>query len=147
MDEMDDALAFAQGRTAPAGEPIAVHVSAEIETVVPEMLSRYQCADDAVRHAREALRSGGAVELNSASPDYIRSWWEFQDTVSVATLTQDDREIQLLIDAWVDFAEKSHESNGSPAYDLGLTTARSMQTRFSDRTMEPDALFRDRPKP
>lgn len=146
MDEADDALAFANGRTAPGGQQIAIHASAEITTVVPEVLTRYQLADDAVRLAREALRSGGAVELNRASPDYIRAWMEFSDMLASATLTQDDREIQLLIDAWLEFAEENHESNGAPAYDLGLTIAQSMQTRFADRTMEPGAIFDAQPK-
>ncbi|MCS4089713.1 hypothetical protein [Rhizobium sp. BK176] len=146
IDESEEALAFAEGRTAPAGEEIAIHVSAEITTVVSELLSRYHVADDAVRHATEALRSGGAVELNRASPDYIRSWMNFQEALASATLTQDDREIQLLVDAWVEFAEENHESNGAPAYDLGLTIAQAMQTRFADRTMEPGTIFQNRPK-
>jgi hypothetical protein len=146
MDEVDDALAFANGRIAPAGDEVAIHVAAEITTVVPEILTRYHLADDAVRHASEALLSGGAVKLNSASSDYIRAWMDFKDTVATAQLTQDDREIQLLIDAWVEFAEENHESNGAPAYDLDLNIARSIQSRFADRTMEPGAIFGNRPK-
>ncbi|MBY3151083.1 hypothetical protein HFO56_01490 [Rhizobium laguerreae] len=146
MDELDQALAFANGRTQTQGEEVEIRVSAEIHVAVPEVLSRYQLADDAVRHASEMQRSGGAVELNRASPDYIRAWMEFSDSVATAHLTQDDAEIQLLIDAWVAFAEEKHESDGAPDYDYGLGIAQSMQARFADRTMEPGAIFNAQPK-
>jgi hypothetical protein len=147
MDELDDALAFANGLTPPTNEQVAITVSAEIHTAVPEMLSRYHLADDAVRHASEMQRSGGAVELNRSSPDYIRAWMEFSEAVAAARLTQDDAEIQLLIDAWVAFAEEKHESDGAPDHDYGLGIAQSMQARFADRTMEPGAIFNAQPKP
>jgi hypothetical protein len=146
MDELDDAVAFANGRTPPPGEEVAITVSADIHTVVSEMLSRYHLADDAVRHASETQRSGGAVELNRVSTDYTRAWTELSEALTAARLTQDDTEIQLLIDAWIAFAEENHESNGAPAHDDGLGIAQSMQSRFWDRTMEPGAIFEARPK-
>jgi hypothetical protein len=146
MDELDGAVTFAQNRPQPPGENVEITVSADIRTVVPELLSRYHLADDAVRHASEMVKSGGATELNRASPDYTRAWMEFSEALAKARLTQDDTEIQLLIDAWIDFAEQNNESNGAPDYDYEQSIAHSMQARFSDRTMEPEAIFAVTPK-
>ncbi|MDW9478866.1 hypothetical protein GOB57_09230 [Sinorhizobium meliloti] len=146
VDELDAALTFARSRPQPPGEYIDITVCASIDARVPEMLSRHHVADDVVRHAARIIREGGYIELNQASPDYVRVWMECSEALAAAKLTPEDTEIHLLIDAWVAFADERHRLNGSPEFDYARGIAYSLQERYTDRTMDPEAIFRAAPK-
>jgi hypothetical protein len=146
IDELDEAVAFAQSRPQPFGEQFQITVCAAIDARTPELLSRHHLANDVVRHAERILYEGGHVELNRASPDYMRTWLAFSEAVAAAKLTPEDTEIQLLIDGWTKFADENNLLNGAPEFDYSRSIAYDLQARFADRTMEPEAIFRSAPK-
>lgn len=146
INELEEAVAFAQNRPQPPGEEIDVTVCAAIDARVPEMLSRTQLADDVIRHAEKVLREGGYTQLNQTTPAYTRAWIAFSEALAAAKLTPEDTEIQLLIDDWTKFADENNALNGAPEHDYARGIAYSLQARFADRTMEPEAIFSARPK-
>ncbi|MCV9963648.1 hypothetical protein OIU34_17245 [Pararhizobium sp. BT-229] len=144
IDELEEAVAFSRNR--PQAEYIDITISAAIDASTPELLSRHHVEDDVLRHAEKILKRGGYIELNQASPEYIRTWTAFSASLAAAKLTPEETEIQLLIDDWTKFADENNLLNGAPEYDYDRGIAYSLQARFADRTMEPEAIFSARPK-
>lgn len=145
IDELEEALTFAQNRT-PLPEDLDITVCAQVDAKAPEMLSRIHLASDVLRHAEKMLREGGNIELNQAFPSYIRRWSAFSDALGFAKLTPEDVHIDILLEAWVDFAEENRAMDGAAAGEYKRGIAHSLQARFADRTMEPDAIFSATPK-
>ncbi|MCZ7861769.1 hypothetical protein O9X98_10295 [Agrobacterium salinitolerans] len=147
IDELDEAVAFAQNRTS-MPEDLDITVCAQIEVRAPEMLSRGHLANDVLRHAEKSLRESGKVDLNRAfdgSSGYMRRWLAAFDALAFAKITPEDAHVEILLETWVDFAEESRSLAAEGAdYKRGI--AHSLQSRFADRTMEPEAIFGVGPK-
>lgn len=146
MDELPSAMSFIEARRRDTGLDLPAEVAAEIVVFTPELLSRTHLADDVIRHSVKFVNNAGRFTLNQAGPDYSRNWLAFSEATTRASVTPDETNIQLLLDAWVEFANEEPMDAGNEQDAYCRSMAPSLYERFSERAFEPEALFNAKPK-
>nr|WP_250807853.1 hypothetical protein [Neorhizobium tomejilense] len=106
IDQIAEAVRFAERRSAHVGEEIEVRVAADVSVFAPELLGRGQAFSDILRHAHGFLAETGKITHNEASAAYSRTWHAFHDAFVAARHEIAEDGIETLLDAWNDMVEE-----------------------------------------